>query len=144
MRSRVIEATAASVDAPTPFRLFDLIAFIEFELGTRIREQTPISPPLSGRVSRQLKHFPLPPEVNIRLDDKQNYYVMSIVAGDRPGLLSRITRVLAAYQISIHSAKISTLGERAEDTFLINGAALQEQKSLLKLESELLAELRAN
>ena len=122
----------------------DLIAFIEFELGTRIREQTPISPPLSGRVSRQLKHFPLPPEVNIRLDDKQNYYVMSIVAGDRPGLLSRITRVRAAYQISIHSAKISTLGERAEDTFLINGAALQEQKSLLKLESELLAELRAN
>ena len=33
MRSRVIEATAASVDAPTPFRLFDLIAFIDEQLG---------------------------------------------------------------------------------------------------------------
>lgn len=68
---------------------------------------------------------------------------MSIVAGDRPGLLSRITRVLAAHRISIYSAKISTLGERAEDTFLINGTVLHDQKSMVKLESELLAELRA-
>lgn len=122
----------------------DLIAFIEFELASRIREEAPISPPLSGRVSRQVKHIRLAPEVNIRPDDKQNYYVMSIVAGDRPGLLSRITRVLAAYHISIHSAKISTLGERAEDTFLINGTALHDQKSMVKLESDLLAELRAD
>lgn len=122
----------------------DLIAYIEFELGKRINEKTPIEPPLTGRLSRQLKHFPLPPEVNIRLDDKQNYYVMSIIAGDRPGLLSRITRVLAANQISIYSAKISTLGERAEDTFLINGSVLHEQKSMVKLESDLLAELRAS
>ncbi len=78
------------------------------------------------------------------MDDKQNYYVMSIIAGDRPGLLSRITRVLAANHINIYSAKISTLGERAEDTFLINGAVLHDQKQMVKLESELLAELRAS
>ncbi len=122
----------------------DLIAYIEFELGKRIREQTPIEPPLSGRLSRQLKHIALAPEVNIRMDDKQNYYVMNIIAGDRPGLLSRITRVLAANHINIYSAKISTLGERAEDTFLINGAVLHDQKLMVKLESELLAELRAS
>lgn len=124
-------------------RYRDLIAFIEYELAECLRAQTPIPPPLTGRLSRQLKHFPLQPEINIRQDDRQNYYVMSIVAGDRPGLLSRITRVLAAHRISIYSAKISTLGERAEDTFLINGTVLHDQKSMVKLESELLAELRA-
>ncbi|MFO1247648.1 MAG: DUF87 domain-containing protein [Alphaproteobacteria bacterium] len=44
VRSRVIEATAASVDAPTPFRLFDLIAFIDEALGKLVSAPIPPSP----------------------------------------------------------------------------------------------------
>ncbi len=120
----------------------DLIALLEFELTHRLKEQTPVEPPMTGRLSRQLKYFPLAPQVNIRTDDKQNYYVMSIIAGDRPGLLSRITSILSAWQISIHSAKISTLGERAEDTFLVTGAALSDSKRLVQVEKDLLDVLR--
>ena len=80
------------------------------------------------RLSRQLRHFPITPEVNILPDERGTYYVLSIVAGDRPGLLSRIARVLTAYDINLHTAKINTLGERAEDVFLIAGAALNDRR----------------
>ncbi|MBB5019570.1 [protein-PII] uridylyltransferase [Chitinivorax tropicus] len=119
----------------------DLIALIEYELTEKLRMQAPIEMLSAGRISRQLKHFPLQPQISIRSDDKQNYYVMSVIAGDRPGLLSRITHVLNNWQISIHSAKISTLGERAEDTFLITGPGLSDSKILVQVEADLLGAL---
>jgi len=51
--------------------------------------------------------------------------------------------VLAQHQINVLLAKISTLGERVEDTFLIDGAALQHNKAQLEIETELLAALQA-
>jgi [protein-PII] uridylyltransferase len=39
-------------------------------------------------------------------------------------------------------AKISTLGERVEDTFLVDGAALQQNKKQLEIETELLEVLQ--
>ncbi|MBV8680500.1 MAG: ACT domain-containing protein, partial [Aquitalea sp.] len=65
-----------------------------------------------------------------------------IVAGDRPGLLARIAKVLADYHLSVQSAKIMTLGSRAEDSFLISGACLKDSKTVLTLESDLIAALR--
>ena len=67
---------------------------------------------------------------------------MSIVASDRPGLLYSVARQLANYRLNLHSAKINTLGDRAEDVFLVSGAALADSKAVLKLEQELLAELQ--
>jgi [protein-PII] uridylyltransferase len=63
--------------------------------------------------------------------------VLQIVASDRPGLLYSLARVLATHGISLHSAKINTLGDRAEDVFLISGAGLSDQKIVLRLEQEL-------
>jgi [protein-PII] uridylyltransferase len=68
--------------------------------------------------------------------------VLTVIAGDRPGLLSRIARVLTAYDISLHTARISTLGARAEDVFLISGPALHDAKTLVRLEAELIDQLR--
>jgi len=70
--------------------------------------------------------------------------MLSIIASDRPGLLYRIARVLVAYEISLHSAKIDTLGERAEDTFLITGQALQDTKAVVRLESDLVQTLQVD
>ena len=61
---------------------------------------------------------------------------------DRPGLLSRIARVLTAYDINLQTAKINTLGARAEDVFLIAGAALRDAKTVVRLESGLVEQLR--
>ena len=120
----------------------DMIGFIEYELGQRLLHQTPLEPPAEGRVSRQLKHFPITPEVSIEPDERGVYKVLQIIAGDRPGLLSRVARCLVKYGINLHTAKINTLGDRAEDVFLINGAALGDAKTVVKLESDLVQQLQ--
>jgi [protein-PII] uridylyltransferase len=120
----------------------DMINLIETNLANRLQQQTPLHPPSRGRVSRQLKHFPITPEVNIRPDEKGTSYALSILAGDRPGLLYAIALVLGRYNINLITAKIVTLGERAEDVFLISGAALANSRTVLQLESDLLDALQ--
>jgi len=81
--------------------------------------------------------------VELRPDERGSMFYLNIVAGDRPGLLSRVARVLVDYGINLHNAKINTLGERAEDTFLVTGAALTETKAVIRLESDLIQALEA-
>ncbi len=101
----------------------DLMTYIEFELGRQIAQQKTISHITTGRVSRQLKHFPLDTKVEIKPDNK-GMYVLSIVTGDQPGLLARIALTLDQHDIRLHRAKINTMGSRAEDVFWITGEAL--------------------
>jgi [protein-PII] uridylyltransferase len=57
-------------------------------------------------------------------------------------LLYRIALVLVQYEISLHAAKIDTLGERVEDTFLITGPALNDTRTALRLENDLVQALQ--
>jgi [protein-PII] uridylyltransferase len=120
----------------------DLISYIEYELTDRLSNKSPLPPLSKPRISRQLRHFPITPEVNIQTDERGTYRMLSIVAGDRPGLLSRVSRTLTAFDINLHSAKINTLGSRAEDTFVVSGSALNNPKTTVRFESELLDQLR--
>ncbi|MGH8703381.1 MAG: [protein-PII] uridylyltransferase, partial [Burkholderiales bacterium] len=120
----------------------DVIGLIEHELAERLQLKTPLPPLTKPRLSRQLRHFPISPEVNIQPDEKGTSSVLSIIAGDRPGLLSRIARVLTAHDVNLHTAKINTLGARAEDVFIITGAALRNAKTVVRLESDLVEQLR--
>ena len=95
-------------------------------------------------VSRRLKHFPLTPEVQIFPDDKGTHYILEVVAGDRPGLLASIAYTLAQANVNVASAKINTLGDRAEDVFLIEGARLHDEQALLRLETALYEQLRTD
>ena len=45
---------------------------------------------------------------------------LPIIANDRPGLLATLAHKLLIQKIELHNAKIITLGNRAEDTFLIS------------------------
>ena len=120
----------------------DAISYIEFELKRILNEAAPLQAPEVGRISRRLKHFPLSPEVRLFPDDKGTHYILEIVAGDRPGLLARIAYTLANSNINVASAKINTLGERAEDVFLIDGARLHDEAALVRLETALYEQLR--
>ena len=120
----------------------ETIAFVEFELPRLLAGPPPLHPPPEGRISRQLKHFPLTPEVQIFPDDKGTHYILEVVAGDRPGLLARIAYTLATANVNVASAKINTLGERAEDVFLIDGARLHDEQALLNLQTALYEQLR--
>ena len=46
--------------------------------------------------------------------------------------------MLARYHINLQTARINTLGDRAEDVFLVSGEALANSKTVLQLEQELL------
>ncbi len=120
----------------------DLMALIENELAAELQSEAPLPPPGGGRVSRRVRHFPVTPAVDIRPDERGAYHSLNIVASDRPGLLYRVARQLAQYKLNLYSAKINTLGDRAEDVFLVSGAALGDAKAVLKLEQELLGELQ--
>ncbi len=129
--------------APNETNYRDLLHYIEHELTTQLERDAPLPPPVKGRISRRLKSFPVKPEVAIRPDERGNAYYLSVTAGDRPGLLSNIARVLVRYGIDLHNAKINTMGERAEDTFLVMGEALKDTRQVLRLESDLLQSLQS-
>ncbi|HTJ55131.1 MAG TPA: ACT domain-containing protein, partial [Nitrosospira sp.] len=122
----------------------DVSAFIEHELTDQLQQKGPLEPPLRGRLSRHLKHFPITPEVDIESDEKGVFHILSIIAGDQPGLLSRIARVLVQFGVNVHSARINTMGDRAEDTFLVTGEILSQAKTLIHLETKLLAAVQTS
>lgn len=119
----------------------DFLQFVEYELGRALDPGRQAEPVPAGRISRLLRHFPIQPEVEIRADERGRFHVLSISCGDRSGLLHRIALVFQKHGVSLYSAKIHTLGERVEDRFLIRGPALENPKTLLELERDLLGEL---
>lgn len=119
----------------------ELIAMVENKLASTIDARGPLPPPSKGRLSRRVKSFPITPRVDLRPDEKAQRWLLSVSASDRAGLLYCISRVLAQHQISVQLAKVSTLGERVEDTFLISGPELQVNKRQIQIETELLETL---
>jgi len=101
----------------------------------------PLPAPSRGRVSRRVKSFPITPRVNLTPDEKAQRWLLSISASDRVGLLYSVARVLAQHHINLQLAKVSTLGERVEDTFLVDGPELQQSRRQIEIETELLAAL---
>ena len=121
----------------------EFIGMVEADLPAAIESQAPLAPPRLGRVSRRVRSFPIAPRVDLRPDEKAQRWLLTVTASDRVGLLYSIARVLAAHGINLELAKITTLGERVEDMFLLQGAQLQHNKAQLAIEQELLEVLEA-
>jgi [protein-PII] uridylyltransferase len=119
----------------------ELTAMIETNLAAAIASQAALPAAGRGRVSRRVKSFPVAPRVTLRPDEKAQRWLLSVSASDRLGLLYSIARVLARHQIEVQLAKVVTLGERVEDTFLIHGPQLQHNRAQIEIETELLAAL---
>ena len=122
----------------------DIIQLVEFELTAALTNADPLPNPSMGRLSRQSRTFPIQPRVHMVPDDRGRYYTLALSASDRTGLLYTISRVLAKHQVSIHTARINTLGERVEDVLLLDAANLGKNPKLqIQLETELLEALGA-
>jgi len=120
----------------------DIISLIEHELCELLTTQTPLPAPGKGRLSRLSRTFPIQPTVDLRPDERGQYYLLSVAANDRTGLLYAIANVLTKYRINLHTAKVMTLGERVEDVFLVDGSALNNARNQLQLETDLLEALK--
>jgi [protein-PII] uridylyltransferase len=129
------------VTSAPPEEYREVTAMLENDLALTIATNGPLPKPAKGRVSRRVKSFPITPRVSLRPDEKAQRWLLNISASDRVGLLYSVARVLAKHRINLLLAKIATLGERVDDTFLIDGPELQQNKAQIEIETELLEAL---
>jgi [protein-PII] uridylyltransferase len=74
---------------------------------------------VSRRAPRQARMFNTPTQIALSVDERNRRSVLEMTAGDRPGLLCDVGRVLMQERIELQAAKIMTVGERAEDVFYV-------------------------
>jgi len=133
---QVVATQGIAPDAPGGYR--DFISLVETQATQALTSDGPLPEPRSGRVSRRVKSFPVTPRVSLAPDERAQRWLLTVTASDRTGLLYAIARVMARNQVNLQLAKITTLGERVEDTFLVDGPELQKPKAQLRIEGELL------
>jgi [protein-PII] uridylyltransferase len=121
----------------------DLILLVENQLARVLAAKGPLPEPRRSRLSRRVRSFPVTPRVTLRPDERAQAWLLGVTANDRAGLLFAIARVLARHHVNLQLAKITTLGERVEDTFLIDGPELQQNKQQIAIETELLEAIGA-
>jgi [protein-PII] uridylyltransferase len=132
------QVTSPQLEGQDPAHYRDLISLVETQLSTAVSATGPLPEPGRGRLSRRVKSFPVTPRITLRPDERAQRWLLGVSTSDRSGLLYAIARVLARHHVNLQLAKITTLGERVEDTFLIDGSALQQNKKQIEIESELL------
>ncbi|OOG57557.1 [protein-PII] uridylyltransferase [Polaromonas sp. C04] len=121
----------------------ELVSMVEAGVAHAIEQPGELPAPSRGRVSRRVRSFPVTPRVELAPDEKAQRWLLSISASDRVGLLYSVARVLARHKLNLQLAKVTTLGERVEDTFLIDGPELQHNRAQIEIETELLETLNA-
>lgn len=94
------------------------------------------------KISRRLKSFSWPSQTEFSNDTAPGFSVLEVIAPDRPGLLTVVGQVFFAHSLRLHSAKISTLGERVEDVFFLTDRQDQIISDPQKIEA-IQADLRA-
>lgn len=75
--------------------------------------------------SRQALHFPIPTKIKFLEDPLNRHTIIELITTDHAGLLSKIGRAFINQNVNLQSAKITTIGSRAEDIFYITDQHLQ-------------------
>lgn len=97
-----------------------LLKHIETTLTQQLIDNLTLEKPMQGRMSRQVKHMPIKTQVHISTEAHSQHHQLEIIANDRPGLLAQMAQAFLSCQVELHNAKINTLGNRVEDSFLIS------------------------
>jgi [protein-PII] uridylyltransferase len=121
----------------------DILSLVEVELTESLKRRGELAPPVHGRISRRSRYFPIQPTVDLRPDERGQHYLLSVTANDRTGLLYGIARVLSKHRVNLYTARVTTLGERVEDMFLIDGPVLADAREQIALETDVLATLQS-
>ena len=97
------------------FRLEEIVDSVQEALAQ------PDMPPatVKRRLSQRLRHFQVPTCINFSHNESQHWSAIQLTTGDRPGLLSAVGQALTASHLRLHNAKITTIGEQADDIFYV-------------------------
>lgn len=96
------------------------------------------------RMPSVLKQFTHKTRVAATQEEDRGVTALEVISSDRPGLLAVIAGVLADFNINLVSAKITTLGDRIEDTFYVtdeSGEMLTDDGELERVISAICIEL---
>lgn len=115
-----------------------LLTLVESELKAHLIRNEQLLAPKPGKTSRRSRSFPIQTRVELRPDSSASRFILSLSTSDRSGLLYAIAYTLANRQVQLESARITTLGERVEDTFVIKGDWFSEERARVALETDLL------
>ncbi|NOL48983.1 [protein-PII] uridylyltransferase [Pelistega europaea] len=124
----------------------DFVSLIETDLAKSIHDELPSEEMIAQRPTslmvgadiRRSRTFPIVPSVELVKDEYGSSWLLSIVATDSPGILYHLAHIFNQHRINLHMAKIMTLGERAEDVFVIDSPQLDNEKSQLAFERDIL------
>ncbi|UOG19552.1 [protein-PII] uridylyltransferase [Acinetobacter sp. PK01] len=140
--ARIITATTAfSLDTYVVLDRFGTLltdpereATVIHSLTSALRQSDKYPGLMQRRIPRQLRHFDIENTVDVTLNEALQQNMVEISTLDHPGLLAKIGGLFMMQGLDIHSAKIATLGERAEDIFFVtkkDGLPMTEEETVL-------------
>jgi [protein-PII] uridylyltransferase len=134
----ILEQDGTRISSPS--RLNSLKKAIESQVEKPGREHNN-----KRKMSRQMKQLNVATKVRF-YQSQSDVTLIELEALDAPGLLAKVGHMFIKHELSLHMAKISTIGERAEDLFIISnkqGKALSTDEQI-KLKASLVGLLDAN
>ena len=143
MKCEVVQATITTTNHHFALDVFNLIDIpnesisyknyfqhIEKELTKYLLNKTSkLTIPVNNK-TLQVKYHEINSEITCK-KIKNNRYQLEVICASRPNLLGLIVKEINFLEMSVHNAKINTLGQRAEDFFIISS------KIKLNLESRI-------
>lgn len=103
----------------------------ELEQALTLALQSEKLPALSITPNRQLQHFTVQTDVRFLHENKKEHTEMELVALDKAGLLAQVSQIFTELNLNLLTAKITTVGEKAEDFFILTnrfGQALAREE----------------
>lgn len=134
--SFLVESSRFAGDATTFAKIIEINLATKLDLAQPLKEPDIDNEhlPTTSPGQRRSRSFPVRPRVQLDREESGRYWRLQVNTTDTPGILYSLAHVFSQFKINLRMARLLTLGERVEDIFIIEGAALDNLQSQLDFE----------